>query len=75
LTEQRDLQLHEVVPLWMHQEMQVLELASLLPAQVSMVLLQLHERLVVFAELTQQLESMAELEPVPPDYSVALGQA
>jgi hypothetical protein len=44
--------------------MQVLELASLLPAQVSMVLQQLHERLVVFAELTQQLESMAELEQV-----------
>jgi hypothetical protein len=48
----------------MHQGMQVLELASLLPAQVSMVLQQLHERLVVFAELTQQLESMAELEQV-----------
>jgi hypothetical protein len=55
LIEQRDLQLHEVVPLLKHQGMQVLELALHLPVLELMALLQLHEQQVVI-ELVQAMQ-------------------
>jgi hypothetical protein len=67
LTEQRDLQHREVVRELMHLVLPTLEQALPLPAQVLLVLQQLHERLVVSALQTQLLESMAELEPLPPE--------
>jgi hypothetical protein len=53
LTEQRDLQHHEVVQVLMHLALPRLELALPLPVPVLQVLLQLRERLVV-SELVQQ---------------------
>jgi hypothetical protein len=67
LTEQRDLQHHEVVQVLMHLARPKLEPALLLPELELQELLQLRERLVVSALQTQLLESMAELEPLPPE--------
>jgi hypothetical protein len=67
LIAQRDQQLHEAVLALMHLALPMLEQALPLPVQALMVLLQLHERLVVSGLQTQQLESMSELEPLPPE--------
>jgi hypothetical protein len=69
---QRDLQRREVVPLLKHLVMPKLVQALYLPVQVSKELQQLREQLVVI-ELErlaqpQRLESVAELEPLPPHY-------